>query len=101
VIGLLEDEAHAQIVLTTYQTVAGDALLEKTMNGGKGKKAKKTAGSLFLAKWKRIVADEGHVLKNPKAKSELRAFWLIPSALTESDPSVCRVDSREEMGLHW
>ena len=56
--------------MTTYQTVAGDTLPDKVLTTGKGKKAKKTAGPLFLAKWKRIVADEGHVLKNPKAKSE-------------------------------
>lgn len=57
------------MVLTTYQTIAGEASTE-TVSIGKSKKAKKTAGPLFTAKWKRVVADEGHVLKNPKAKSE-------------------------------
>lgn len=27
-------------------------------------------GPLMKVHWKRVVADEGHILKNPKAKSE-------------------------------
>jgi SWI/SNF-related matrix-associated actin-dependent regulator of chromatin subfamily A3 len=62
-----------QIVLTTYQTVAAD------MSGSAAnddKKAKKSIGPLGKVKWKRVVADEGHVLKNPKAKSASTLAWL-------------------------
>ena len=38
----------------------------------KGNKQAKTGtkkGPLMKVHWKRVVADEGHILKNPKAKS--------------------------------
>lgn len=57
-----------------------------TPGKGKAKKAKTTDGPLFKVNWKRIVADEGHVLKNPKAKSRHHR-WLVAD---DSDTSVCR-----------
>ncbi|ORX35743.1 SNF2 family N-terminal domain-domain-containing protein [Kockovaella imperatae] len=58
------------VVITTYQTVASEAPAE--VSGGiassQTKKAKLSNGALFAGPWKRIVADEGHVLKNPRAK---------------------------------
>lgn len=42
---------------------------QSASQGQSAKKAKVALGPLGKVKWKRVVADEGHVLKNPKAKS--------------------------------
>ncbi|CAA7259081.1 unnamed protein product [Cyclocybe aegerita] len=55
------------IVITTYQTVAGEH--EEGSNGaGPSKKKKKNERNLFEVAWKRIILDEGHSIRNPKTK---------------------------------
>ncbi|KAJ3791022.1 SNF2 family N-terminal domain-containing protein [Lentinula aff. detonsa] len=53
------------VVFTTYQTVAGEHESPKNQPVKKKKKAEK---ALFNVKWKRIILDEGHSIRNPKAK---------------------------------
>lgn len=63
------------IVLTTYQTVAGEndtvPDIRDTSLAKKPRLSTKKPGPLATINWKRVVADEGHQLRNPKAKSEL------------------------------
>lgn len=80
-----------QIVITTYQTVAtdrtgsvsrADAYSDDEFEPAtqKGKKKQKTASrTLAGVNWKRILADEGHQLKNPKSQMA-QAFAALPAA---------------------
>ncbi|WWC89156.1 uncharacterized protein L201_004074 [Kwoniella dendrophila CBS 6074] len=63
------------VIITTYNAIAAEAPIDLSgpkspMKATQAKKAKvsTSAGPLFKVKWKRIVADEGHILRNPKAK---------------------------------
>jgi hypothetical protein len=87
------------VVLSTYNTVAAEVPTTITNTPSKGKKMKSTAGPLSGVKWKRVVADEGHVLKNPRTKSKLTNHGR--KKLMSSNAGFCRVTSRKEMGSYW
>ncbi|KAG1777727.1 SNF2 family N-terminal domain-containing protein [Suillus placidus] len=57
------------VVITTYQTVTGESDVSAAMVGdGPSKKKKKVLRALFDVKWKRVILDEGHTIRNPKTK---------------------------------
>ncbi|KAG2055432.1 hypothetical protein BDR06DRAFT_911542 [Suillus hirtellus] len=57
------------VVITTYQTVTGESDVSATAVGhGPSKKKKKVERALFDVKWKRVILDEGHTIRNPKTK---------------------------------
>jgi SWI/SNF-related matrix-associated actin-dependent regulator of chromatin subfamily A3 len=62
------------VVITTYQVVAGEH--DEKDSSGPSKKKKKVDRSLFEVKWKRIVLDEAHTVRNPKTKMAKAAFAL-------------------------
>ena len=66
-----EDLRRYDLVITTYQTMARELF-------PKGDKPQKvpTARGLFSLQWRRIVLDEGHNIRNPKAKMALAACAL-------------------------
>ncbi|KAG1890243.1 SNF2 family N-terminal domain-containing protein [Suillus subluteus] len=64
-----EQLSQYDIVITTYQTVTGESDVSATMVGdGPSKKKKKVERALFDVKWKRVILDEGHTIRNPKTK---------------------------------
>ncbi|KAE9411346.1 hypothetical protein BT96DRAFT_952431 [Gymnopus androsaceus JB14] len=60
-----QELAAYDVVFTTYQTVAGEHDNPKDQTA---KKKKKTEKALFEVKWKRIILDEGHTIRNAKTK---------------------------------
>ncbi|KAG6378256.1 putative DNA repair protein rad5 [Boletus reticuloceps] len=69
------------VVITTYQVVSGDADFSTvgqngTAGEGPAKKKKKHGKGLFEVKWKRIVLDEGHNIRNPKTKMAMAVCML-------------------------
>ncbi|KAI0049881.1 hypothetical protein FA95DRAFT_1588021 [Auriscalpium vulgare] len=65
------DLQRYDIVITTYQTVAGEhanALGATGVGAGGSKKRKKGESNLFGVKWKRVILDEGHNIRNPRTK---------------------------------
>ncbi|KAJ3480104.1 hypothetical protein NLI96_g8578 [Meripilus lineatus] len=65
-----EELSRYDIVITTYQTVSGEHgdAPAKVEGDGPSKKRKRVERSLFMVKWKRIILDEGHNIRNPKTK---------------------------------
>ncbi|KAG9316303.1 hypothetical protein JVU11DRAFT_2334 [Chiua virens] len=68
------------VVITTYQVVTGDAdfsvISQPDLAGGPAKKKRKNAKGLFGVKWKRIILDEGHNIRNPRTKMAMAVCAL-------------------------
>jgi hypothetical protein len=65
-------------VFTTYDVVSAEFAASNGKKKGKGK-----AGNLLETKWKRVVLDEGHTIRNPKAAKTR----LVRIAMTVSKES--------------
>lgn len=73
------------VVITTYQVVAGEYTGPTKSGGGQGpSKKQKTGAGLFGMKWKRIILDEGHTIRNPRTKMskavcalEAQRRWVV------------------------
>lgn len=58
------------IVITTYHTLSADLPSTKTTvaaDGTSSVQVSSTKKGLFALKWKRVVLDEGHTIRNPKS----------------------------------
>ncbi|QRW08198.1 SWI/SNF-related matrix-associated actin-dependent regulator of chromatin subfamily A member 3-like 3 [Ceratobasidium sp. AG-Ba] len=99
------------VVLTTYQTVTadyaavggfkttGELMAESESRTSKKRKTDKSAKkALFGIQWKRVVLDEAHHIRNPKAKmsqaaSALNGYyrWAVSGTPIVNSPSVLRL----------
>ncbi|KAG8714491.1 hypothetical protein FRC08_011855 [Ceratobasidium sp. 394] len=92
------------VVLTTYQTVSADfeaiggfKTAEELLNAATARKKRKVEKSdkgLFEIKWKRVVLDEAHQIRNPKTKiaqsvSALEGYyrWAVSGTPIVNSPS--------------
>ncbi|VDB95911.1 unnamed protein product [Peniophora sp. CBMAI 1063] len=67
------------VVITTYQTVAGEHANHTGLSSSKGapsKKKQKHENSLMTMKWKRVILDEGHNIRNERTKMAQAIFAL-------------------------
>lgn len=85
----------ADVVITTYQVVTS----EQSTRPSKAKKAKtgQSTGRLIDTKWKRIVLDEGHTIRN--AATGMARWAAFQNVLTEK-PRLTRLHGRRRQGLH-
>ncbi|KAL1760634.1 SNF2 family N-terminal domain-containing protein [Schizophyllum commune] len=63
-----EELKKYDVVITTYQVISGEWADRAGGQPARKKKKGVAGGSLFDVKWKRIVLDEGHSIRNPRAK---------------------------------
>jgi len=59
------------IVITTYHTLSADLPSTKTVvaaDGTSSVQVSSTKTGLFAVKWKRVVLDEGHTIRNPRSE---------------------------------
>ena len=59
------------------QTIALEWVNKNEEPANKKSKSSKEESFLHKIKWRRIVLDEGHVIKNPKAKMSMACTALI------------------------
>ncbi|KAG8948964.1 hypothetical protein FRC04_009165 [Tulasnella sp. 424] len=80
------------VVITTYETVSRDWKGSKP--AAPANKKARTDGGLFGVKWKRIILDEGHNIRNPKTKTsqalcelEAERRWVVTGTPIINSPN--------------
>ena len=68
-----EDFGEHDVVITSYGTLAN----EYYPHGKKDPPAVPRSQGLFSIKWRRVILDEGHIIRNPRTKSSLAATNLM------------------------
>lgn len=69
----VEDFGAYDVVVTTYATLASEYL----PRGTKTPSAIPRSQGLFSMNWRRVILDEGHIIRNPQTKAALAASGLL------------------------
>ncbi|TKA27402.1 hypothetical protein B0A50_05014 [Salinomyces thailandicus] len=79
-----EDFAQYDVVITTYQTLAMDYMPRGKGASTKGPEEKLRTSGLYGVKWRRVILDEGHTVRNPASKGhaactalQSRSRWVL------------------------
>ncbi|KAK3678603.1 hypothetical protein LTR78_001901 [Recurvomyces mirabilis] len=77
------DFQQYDVVITTYQTLAGD-YMPRGSGGSKQPEQQLRSTGLYSMEWRRIILDEGHIVRNPASKGAAavtaltsRSRWVL------------------------
>ncbi|KAJ7346747.1 SNF2 family N-terminal domain-containing protein [Mycena albidolilacea] len=82
------------VVITTYQTVAGE---HDDKDSAPSKKKKKVEKVLLDIQWKRVVLDEAHTIRNPKTKMA-KAVCALPAQRRWALAATPIINSPKDLG---
>ena len=69
----VEDFANYDVVISTYGTLSTECF----SNGSKTPGPVPSKKGLFSVQWRRVVLDEGHIIRNPSTKAAIAACSLL------------------------
>ena len=72
-----EDFAQYDVVITTYQTLASDYMPRGKGNTSKAPEQKLRSSGLYSMQWRRVILDEGHIIRNPASKGAAAVCALM------------------------
>lgn len=71
------DFGQFDVVITTYQTLASDYMPKDKGTSGKLPERNLRTSGLYSVKWRRVILDEGHNIRNPSSKGAAACNALI------------------------
>jgi SWI/SNF-related matrix-associated actin-dependent regulator of chromatin subfamily A3 len=72
-----EDFAKYEVVITTYQTLASDYMPKGKGSSSKAPEQKLRSSGLYSMQWRRVILDEGHMIRNPASKGAAAVCALM------------------------
>ncbi len=72
-----DDFAQYDVVITTYQTLASDYMPKAKGSSSNVPERKLRTSGLYSLEWRRVILDEGHVVRNPTSKGAAAVHGLM------------------------